>query len=98
MIKKIENQLVTFNGKEKLTVDEFYSVLKVQVGLILSPSPGFNLYTSINRLKGTITLQLFNFVCISDIVLTDTFFSVQARLHQERYKKSGCRSPYGQEL
>merc|ERR1712087_416644 len=33
MIKKIENQLVTFNGKEKLTVDEFYSVLKVQFKL-----------------------------------------------------------------
>ena len=31
MIKKIENQLVTFNGKDKLTVDEYYSVLKVQV-------------------------------------------------------------------
>jgi len=33
MIKKIETQLVTFNGKEKLTVDEFYSVLKVQFKL-----------------------------------------------------------------
>ena len=39
MIKKIETQLVTFNGKEKLTVDEFYSVLKVQVGLIIFPLP-----------------------------------------------------------
>ena len=31
MVKKIETQLVSFNGKEKLTVDEYYSVLKVQV-------------------------------------------------------------------
>lgn len=31
MIKKIEVQLTTFNGKGKLTVDEYYSVLKVQV-------------------------------------------------------------------
>merc|ERR1712045_841980 len=30
MLKKIGSQLVTFNGKEKLTVDEYYSVLKVQ--------------------------------------------------------------------
>jgi len=30
MIKKIEVQLVSFNGKERLTVDEYYSVLKVQ--------------------------------------------------------------------
>ena len=44
MIKKIETQLVTFNGKEKLTVDEFYSVLKVQVCLIIFPQ-GTNLYT-----------------------------------------------------
>ena len=32
IIKKVETQLVTFNGKDKLTVDEYYSVLKVQVG------------------------------------------------------------------
>ena len=32
LIKKVETQLVTFNGKDKLTVDEYYSVLKVQVG------------------------------------------------------------------
>ena len=31
MIKKIEVQLSTYNGKGKLTVDEYYSVLKVQV-------------------------------------------------------------------
>ena len=31
MVKKIETQLLSFNGKEKLTVDEYYSVLKVQV-------------------------------------------------------------------
>ena len=30
MLKKIESQLLT-NGKEKLTVDEYYNVLKVQV-------------------------------------------------------------------
>ena len=34
MVKKIETQLVSFNGKEKLTVDEYYSVLKVQVRFI----------------------------------------------------------------
>merc|ERR1712126_212082 len=33
MVKKIETQLVSFNGKEKLTVDEYYSVLKVQFKL-----------------------------------------------------------------
>ena len=33
MIKKVETQLVTFNGKDKLTVDEYYSVLKVQVNM-----------------------------------------------------------------
>lgn len=33
MIKKVETQLVTFNGKDKLTVDEYYSVLKVQFKL-----------------------------------------------------------------
>ena len=31
LLKKIEVQLVTFNGKEKLSIDEYYSVLKVQV-------------------------------------------------------------------
>ena len=30
MLKKIESQLLT-NGKEKLTVDEYYNVLKIQV-------------------------------------------------------------------
>ncbi len=30
MLKKIESQLLS-NGKEKLTVDEYYNVLKVQV-------------------------------------------------------------------
>merc|ERR1712038_1605210 len=33
LLKKIEVQLVTFNGKEKLSIDEFYSVLKVQFKL-----------------------------------------------------------------
>ena len=49
MIKKIENQLVTFNGKDKLTVDEYYSVLKVQV--IFSNDLGGHI--------GTIWLLLF---------------------------------------
>lgn len=31
MLKKIESQLLSYNGKEKLTVDEYYNVLKVQV-------------------------------------------------------------------
>ena len=33
---KAENQCKTFNGKGKLTVDDLYSVLKVQVLQILS--------------------------------------------------------------
>ena len=31
MLKKIESQLLSYNGKDKLTVDEYYNVLKVQV-------------------------------------------------------------------
>ena len=31
MIKKIANQCATFDGKGKLTVDDLYSVIKVQV-------------------------------------------------------------------
>merc|ERR1711983_693925 len=30
MLKKIESQLLSYNGKDKLTVDEYYNVLKVQ--------------------------------------------------------------------
>ena len=31
MMKKIANQCATFDGKGKLTVDDLYSVIKVQV-------------------------------------------------------------------
>ena len=32
---KIETQCKDFNGKGKLTVDDLYSVIKLQVGIIL---------------------------------------------------------------
>ena len=35
MIKKIANQCATFDGKGKLTVDDLYSVIKVQVNGLL---------------------------------------------------------------
>ena len=34
LIKKIETQCQSFNGKGKLTIDEYYSVIKVQVKLV----------------------------------------------------------------
>ena len=36
MIKKIANQCATFDGKGKLTVDDLYSVIKVQVRVFKS--------------------------------------------------------------
>ena len=36
MIKKIANQCATFDGKGKLTVDDLYSVIKVQVPLFIA--------------------------------------------------------------
>ena len=38
LLKKIESQCQTFNGKGKLTLDDFYSVIKVQVGEIIDIS------------------------------------------------------------
>ena len=36
MIKKIANQCATFDGKGKLTVDDLYSVIKVQVPFLVA--------------------------------------------------------------
>ena len=36
MIKKIANQCATFDGKGKLTVDDLYSVIKVQVPFLIA--------------------------------------------------------------
>ena len=35
-MKKIANQCATFDGKGKLTVDDLYSVIKVQVPLFIA--------------------------------------------------------------
>ena len=42
LIKKIESQLSTFDGKGKLTVDDFYSVIKIQVCLVSKQSNVFS--------------------------------------------------------
>ena len=39
MIKKIANQCATFDGKGKLTVDDLYSVIKVQVKVYILITP-----------------------------------------------------------
>ena len=60
MIKKIANQCATFDGKGKLTVDDLYSVIKVQVRVYKSKAVYiFHIMVMIKSIRTTPRIHLF---------------------------------------
>ena len=60
MIKKIANQCATFDGKGKLTVDDLYSVIKVQVRVYKSKAVYIShIMVTIKSIRTRTSIHLF---------------------------------------